>query len=313
MSLRFALEARAFRLLLRVARVLPRPVLLTIGSALGALTGLLDVRHRRIAVANLLDSFAPQLDRAAARRLARDCFRHFGRITLDTLYFQRLDRKQIDGLVRIHGVEHLRTAQAQGKGILLFSGHFGHWELAGVTSGFLGARLAVVARPLDNPALERMLGELRACSGNLVVYKRNAVREMLRALHRGMGVAILLDQDARREGIFVPFFGRAASTTPTLALLALRSGAPIIPTFAVVRHDHTCDLTFEPPLPIEKSGDRGRDVRQITERCTVILESWIRRYPDQWLWMHRRWKTAPPARAADALPCGASAEPEHER
>lgn len=309
MSVRFRLEAAAFRLLLWVASVLPRAALLKIGSALGGLGGLVDVRHRKIAVANLLEAFAPELDRTAARLLARDCFRHFGKITLDTLYFQRLDRRQIEGLVRVHGVEHVRAAQAAGRGILLFSGHFGHWELAGVTSGFLGTQLAVVARPLDNPALERMLGALRACSGNLVVYKRQAVREMLRALHRGMGVAILLDQDARRDGIFVPFFGRPASTTPTLALLALRSGAPIIPTFAVVQNDHTCDLTFERPLEIERTGDRANDVRQITERCTAILESWIRRYPDQWLWMHRRWKTTPPSSAADAVPCSPQDHP----
>jgi KDO2-lipid IV(A) lauroyltransferase len=179
----------------------------------------------------------------------------------------------------------------------VFTGHFGHWELSGLMQGYLGLPLALVARPLDNPRLERILAALRERSGNRVLHKRNAVREILRALRERIGVAIVIDQDARGDGVFVPFFGQPASTTPTLALLALRSGAPVIPSFSVPQEDGTYRVVYEAPVEISPSGDRERDVLELTARCTAVVERWVRRHPEAWLWMHRRWKTRPAALA----------------
>jgi KDO2-lipid IV(A) lauroyltransferase len=176
---------------------------------------------------------------------------------------------------------------------VLFSAHFGHWELTALMQGFLDLPLALVTRPLDNRALERMLAELRGRSGNRVIHKRNAIRESLRELRAGRGVAIVLDQDARAEGVFVPFFGRPASTTPTAALLALRTGASLVPTYSVPRPDGSYLIVYEPAVEVTATGDREADVRRITARCTAILEGWVRRWPELWLWMHRRWKTQP--------------------
>jgi KDO2-lipid IV(A) lauroyltransferase len=159
--------------------------------------------------------------------------------------------------------------------------------------GLLGIPFAVIARPLDNPALDQRLVGLRRGSGNEVIPKRRAVRETMRALGRGSGVAILIDQDARQDGVFVPFFGRMASTTPTLALLALRTEAPIVPVFACVETDGTISVHIEPVVEPEPTGDRDADVLRVSAACTAIVERWVRRHPEQWLWMHRRWKTRP--------------------
>jgi KDO2-lipid IV(A) lauroyltransferase len=185
--------------------------------------------------------------------------------------------------------------------VLLFSAHYGHWELLALMQGYAGLPLAIVTRPLDNPRLERILLELRGASGNRILPKRQAVRSMLTALREGLSVAIAIDQDAHDDGVFVPFCGRLASTTPTLALLALRTGAPVIPFYAIPREDGTYLSVYEPEVVVERSGDRDADVERLTARCTAIVEGWVHARPEMWLWMHRRWKTVPPdAREATA-------------
>ena len=291
--IRFRLVALAFRLLLLIARWVPRSFLLSIGSAGGYVGYLLDRRHRRIALENLRLVYGKELAPSQAQRMARDCWRHFGRITCDTLCFPRFDRRAVGRLVHYEGLEHIRGAYAKGRGVLLFSGHFGHWELTALMQGFLGLPLVLVTRPLDNPLLEDILAGLRGLSGNRIVHKRNAVREMLTALRSRLGVAIVLDQDARRDGVFVPFLGRLASTTPTLAMLALRTGAAVVPTYSVPRPDGSYTIVYEPEVRVDSTGDREADVRRVTAVCTQHIERWIREHPELWLWMHRRWKTRP--------------------
>jgi KDO2-lipid IV(A) lauroyltransferase len=298
-KVRHALEALGFWLLLGAARVLPRRALLRVGSLAGILGFALDARHRRIAAANLELAFGGTLDTRARARLQRACWRHFGRITLESLRFPRLDAAAAEGLVHLEGIDLVRAAYARGKGVLLFSGHYGHWELAALVQGYLGMPLTLVARPLDNPVLERMLARLRTGSGNVVVHKRSAIREMLQTLASGGGVAIVIDQDAREAGVFVPFLGRLASTTPTLATLALRTGAAVIPVFCVPQPEGTYRIIYGPLCEVKSTGDRAKDVARITAECTAVLEQWVRRHPEYWLWMHRRWKTAPPG-AADS-------------
>lgn len=297
---RFALEAAVFGAAIRLAAFLPRRALLAIGAALGSLACRVDREHTRIAIANLRAALGPAVDEEAARRIARDCWRHFGRIVLDALAFPRLDAAASARLVRCRGLEDLRAAYARGKGVLLFSAHYGHWELGAVAQGHLGFPLAVVTRPLDNPRLERILARLRGRSGNVIIHKRNAVREVLKALRAGIGVAIVIDQDARDQGVFVPFLGRPASTTPTLALLALRTGAAVVPVRCVPLSGGTWELAYGPEVAVEDTGDRDSDVLALTARCTAIVEGWVRERPDLWLWMHRRWKTAPPGGMTEA-------------
>ncbi len=299
-ALRFAIEAAAFRIALGMANWLPRRLLQTVGATAGSIGFLADRRHRRIAIGNLVSALGSGLTRGEARRITHQSWRHFGRTTADTLAFPRFGPRSGDRPVRFEGLEHIRAAYARGRGVLLFSGHFGHWELAALMQGYLGLPLVLVTRPLDNPRLERLLAQLRGLSGNRVLHKRNAVREMLRALRAGLGVAIVIDQDARQEGVFVPFFDRPASTTPTLALLALRTGAAIVPVFVLPEPGGSYRIIYEPEVPLNPTENRDADILRLTAECTAIVERWIRRYPQFWLWMHRRWKTPSPS------PCAAS-------
>jgi Kdo2-lipid IVA lauroyltransferase/acyltransferase len=291
---RAALEAAAFGVLLAGARVIPRRGLLALGALVGSLGYLADRRHRSITLDNLRLAYGDSLAPSERRRIARACWRHYGRITLDTLAFPRFSPASVGVTVEVEGVEHLRGAYARGKGVLVFSGHYGHWELTALMQAYLGMPMALVTRPLDNPQLERMLARLRGLSGNVIIHKRHAVREMVRALHQGSGVAIVIDQDARAGGVFVPYFGRPASTTPTLATLALRTGGAVVPAFCVPLTGGRYRITWEPEVEFEATGDRDADVLALTARCTEVIERWVRRHPELWLWMHRRWKTPPP-------------------
>ena len=296
--LRFGAEAAAVEAALVLARVLPRRSLLALGGAAGALAGRIDRHRTAIARENLLAAYGDAMPERERERVLRACWRHFGRITFDALAFPSLDRNALGSILKIEGLDNARAALAKGRGALVFSAHYGHWEAGAYAMGLLGIPFAVIARPLDNPILDRRLVQLRSGAGNAVIPKRRAVRETMRALARGAGVAILIDQDAREDAVFVPFFGRLAATTPTLALLALRTEAPIVPVFARVETDGSISVHIEPEVESRPTGDRDADVLRLTAACTAIVERWARRNPEQWLWMHRRWKTRPPGETA---------------
>jgi KDO2-lipid IV(A) lauroyltransferase len=283
---------------LALARVLPRRSLLALGAGLGALAGRIDSRHTAIARDNLRAAYGAAMSAPEREGVLRACWRHFGRITLDALAFPRLDRDALGSVLKVSGLDNARAALALGRGMLVFSAHYGHWEAGAYAMGLLGVPFAVIARPLDNPLLDRRLIALRQGTGNAVIPKRRAVRETMRALSRGAGVAILIDQDAREDGVFVPFFERLAATTPTLALIALRADAPIVPVFARVEEDGTIAVHIEPVVEARPTGDRDADVLRLTAACTAVVERWVRHDPEQWLWMHRRWKTRPPNESA---------------
>lgn len=293
-AIRQGIEVAAFEAAHALVRALPRRTALSLGGAVGALAGRIDGRHDAIARDNLLAAFGDTMGPRERERVLRACWRHFGRITFDALLFPTLHKDALGSILRVEGLDNARDALAKGRGILVFSAHFGHWEAGAYAMGLLDIPFAVIARPLDNPSLDARLLALRRGSGNTVIMKRSAVRETLRALSKGSGVAILIDQDAGAEGVFVPYFGRAASTTPTLALLALRTEAPIIPVFARVAADGTISVHIEAEVPADSTGDREADVIRVTAACTAIVERWVREAPEQWLWMHRRFKTRPP-------------------
>jgi KDO2-lipid IV(A) lauroyltransferase len=204
-------------------------------------------------------------------------------------------------LVDWEGEERVRLALAQGKGILFCTGHFGFWEQQALAHALKFEPMGVMARPLDNPKLHDLLEAIRTSNGNEVVYRRGAVRRALRLLAEGKGVGILIDQHmTSADAIYVDFFGRPAATTSTLAALAIRTGAPVIPLFAFPvaggRYRMIYEHPVEPPSP-----DSEDAVREFTQRCTDVLEMHVRRHPDLWLWMHRRWRDAP-GPALDAAP-----------
>jgi KDO2-lipid IV(A) lauroyltransferase len=292
--LRYRLEAAFIAWVSWLARCLPRRFLIALGSRMAEAFYFVAFAYRRTTLENLRHALGDELPERELRRIGLASWTHLGRIGFDALTFPTLSPDSVGSIVRYQGLDHIRGAYAKGKGVMLFSGHFGHWELVALMQGFLGMPLALVTRRLDNPLLENRLARLRTLSGNEIIHRQGAVREMLKALRRNLGVAIVIDQDAKRSGIFVPFFGRPAATTPTLAAVALKTGVPIVPVFSVPRPDGSYDVIYEPEVKVVNTGDRDADVHRLTAQCTAIIEQWVRRHPEIWLWMHRRWKTAPP-------------------
>ena len=292
---RSAVESAIAGSLLALARWMPRAWLVALGAATGELAFRLARKHTRVALKNLETAFGDRFSPVERRRIARACWRHYGRITADAAAFHRLRPEDIGTRIRYEGLEALRAAYAEGKGVLLISGHFGHWELTAYMQGFLGCPLLMITKPMDNLRVEGMLAGLRSGSGNTIVAKADAVRPSLRALASGIGVAVMIDQDARGSGIFVPFFGRPSSTIPTVGTLHLRTGAAVVATFSYPEADGGWRITYERLTFPALTGNREQDVLRITGETTALLEARVRERPELWLWMHRRWKTPPPA------------------
>jgi KDO2-lipid IV(A) lauroyltransferase len=203
---------------------------------------------------------------------------------------------QLVALVEFEGVENLRAARERGRGILYCTAHLGNWEVHAIAQAVSHEPLCVVARPLDNPALDARLVALRAATGNTILYKRKALASVLRELRAGRAVAMLLDQNVQPgDGIFVEFFGRPAATTTVAAALALKTGCALVPAWSELRADGRYVLHYEPALEVDPDAERAAEIARITQAIARRTEQWIRRNPEQWLWMHRRWKTQPGA------------------
>jgi KDO2-lipid IV(A) lauroyltransferase len=294
----------ALSLLSLFFRLLPRPACLWIGQAFGGLVFRFDREHRRLALANLEIAFGPAAE-PARRRIARDSFRHFGRVTADSLKWTHLRASRRARLLKVEGEERIRQALRQGKGALIFSAHFGNWEVAAEAVAAL-APLSVVARPLDNPLVEAELARFRKRLGARIISKFQAAKPILQALRRNELVAILIDQNVlRSQAVFVDFFGRPAATTPALASFHLRTRSPLIPVFCSPGPRSSYLVKVGDALAFHPSGELDRDVLKITQACTKMIETEIRENPGLWFWFHNRWKTRP---EAEADPVVSSAE-----
>src|SRR5918995_2800912 len=289
--MRHRLEYLAVALVALKVRALPLSMVRRLGETLGLMFYLVDRVHRRIALANLEVAF-PKRSPDDCRAIAKAMFQHFGRLLLELLKYSSLSRERQMALVDWEGEERVRLALAQGKGILFCTGHFGFWEQQALAHALKFEPMAVMARPLDNPKLHDLLERIRTSNGNEVVYRRGAVRRALRLLGEGKAVGILIDQHmTSADAIYVDFFGRPAATTSTLAALAMRTGAPVIPLFAFPIPGGRYRMIYE--HPVEPPHDSEDAIREFTQRCTDVLEMHVRHHPELWLWMHRRWRDAP--------------------
>ena len=287
--------------------MLPAGAARFLGRSLGLLFLRLSPRHRRITQANL-DAAFPALSPERRAAIARASFAHLGTIAADAPRFPRYARGDLSRIAVYEGVEHLREAAALGRGTLVFSGHYGHWELVALLQARLGWPMTMVVSPMRNGGYERYFARLRGVTGNTILSKRNAARPILKALKEGRSVAILIDQNVRGDGgLFVDFFGRPASTTPSLATLAFRSQAPIVPVFSHFLPDGRLSVSYRPALLPERRATLDEDVRALMQTCTSLLEAEIRARPEEWLWMHDRWRTRPSAAAARTLAAPAEA------
>ena len=275
-----------------VAKRLPDRLVRISGSALGLLFYALDAPHRRVALANLEQCF-PKRPARERRAIARATFAHFGQVLLKLLTFSALTPEEMLERAEYEGDERVRLAYARGKGVLFFTGHFGFWELQAMAHAVKLQPIGVLARALDNPPLNDLLERMRTSTGNSVIYRQGAVRRVLRLLAAGEGVAMLIDQHMHSpDAIWVNFFRRPAATTSTLAALALRTGAAVIPVFALPLPGGRYRFVYESPVD-PPQGDGPEAIREFTQRCTDVLEMHVRKHPDLWLWMHRRWRDAP--------------------
>ena len=292
-SFRHRLEYLAVVSVVAGVRLMPMRMVLALGSLVGRAFYVVDGPHRRRAVRNIQAAF-PLRSAAACHAIARGMFSHFGRLLTVLLKFSTMTPAQMLARVTFEGEERVIAAHAQGKGVLLFTGHFGFWEINALVHALELQPMSVLARPLDNPLLHGLLEATRRRTGNSVIYRRGAIRRVLRALESNEAVAVLIDQHIQTaDAVYVDFFNRPAATTSALAALALRTGAPVVPVFALPvaggRFRMVYEHAVDPP-----SADDPDAIRELTQRCTDVLEMYVRRYPELWLWMHRRWRDLEP-------------------
>ena len=268
---------------------LPARVGLWVGARLGDLAWAALPRRRAVALENLTRAF-PERPAPELARVGRDSFRHLGMNFVESCVFYFRPPSRLLSRVSIEGLSHFESADALGRGMLLLTAHYGNWELLAASHALARFPLSVVMRPLDSTAFETILERFRLRSGVELITKRRALTDIVDALRRRRMVGILLDQNAsRREGVFVPFFGVPASTSKGMALIALRTGAPVLPVFIRRRPDGRHVVHAGAPVPVPSDGD----VVAFTRAFNEAIEAAIRRAPEQWFWLHRRWKTRP--------------------
>jgi KDO2-lipid IV(A) lauroyltransferase len=250
---------------------------------------------RGAAVENLKLAF-PAWSKKQRSAAIRGMVRQLGWMAAEFARFPRYTKNNIERIVLLDGFENFASAQEQGKGVLFLTGHMSAWELAPYAQALFGNPLHFLVRPIDNPRVDALITKYRCLSGNLPIDKNQSARAVLRVLAANGTVGILADHNtALTEGVFVDFFGIPACTTAGLARFALHTGAAVVPGF--LRWDKTLRkyrLCFEPRVELARSGDDAQDIRENTQRFTRVIESYVRRHPEQWLWVHRRWKTRPP-------------------
>lgn len=273
----------------------PDAIVRLIGTGIGHAFWAVDAGHRRLATRQLQAAFPSRTPREC-RAIARKTFAHFGRSLTMLLKFSTLTPEQMRTRVIHDGDERVREALKAGRGVLLVTGHFGFWELLGLAHPLVLPPMSVLARPLDNPYLHALLERTRMRTGNQVIYRRGAVRRVLRALNANECIAILIDQHIQPvDAVTVQFFDRPAATTSAVAALALRTGAAVIPLFGLPAADGKYRMVYEHPIELP-GPDAADPIVELTQRCTDVLEMYVRRQPELWLWMHRRWRDESPVR-----------------
>jgi KDO2-lipid IV(A) lauroyltransferase len=286
-----------FWLVLIVARTLgwlPRGLARRLSGALAFSVYRLHSRLRRVGQRNL-ELALPGISAAEQERILRGVFRHLGWQLTEFCRMSRYTPENTRGWIRTEGLDHYLTAQARGKGVLIVTGHLGAWELSSFYHSLMGHPMSMVARPLDNRRLDQYVNGIRCLHGNRVLPKDDFARGLLRAMRAGETVGILMDTNMTPpQGVFVEFFGRPACTASGLARVALKTGAAVLPGFLLWEPaEKGYVLHFGPELAFPRSEDAEADILAATQICTQAIEGWIHRYPDQWLWIHRRWKTRP--------------------
>jgi Kdo2-lipid IVA lauroyltransferase/acyltransferase len=292
--MRQKLEYAAAWPFIKILGILPRGASRAFAVALAQLIYLLHVRLRRVGMRNLELAF-PEKSLAERTRILRGEFTSLGRQLAEVCQFPKYTLENVEQVVVYDGLENFERAFARGKGVLFLTAHFGGWELSAFTHSLHSHWLHVVMRPMDNEYLDSMIRSYRTMHGNRVVPKDDFVRGLLGAMKAGEVVGILMDTNMTPpQGIFVDFFGIPACTASGLARIAMRTDAAVVPTFTIWDEEtKKYRLRFDPAMELVRTGDLEADIAANTQNFTRVIEDYVRKYPEQWLWVHRRWKTRP--------------------
>jgi KDO2-lipid IV(A) lauroyltransferase len=275
-------------------QIVPVRAALAAARVLGAVTYAVDARHRRRAIANLEKAYGDALTPGAIRRIARGAFQHMFLVGVEMLHFRRIARpERWRRHVRWIRRDAVNEALCRGKGVIFVTGHVGTWEFASRAITQAGHAISVIARPIDNPLLEAFLLGLRSGGGQTVIAKAGALLAVARVARAGGILGFVADQSGGADGVFVDFFGRPASTVKSVAAMSLKFAMPIVTGCCYREGPLQFVAHADPPIYPEPTGDTAEDIRRLTQAYTANLEQHIRRHPDQWLWMHRRWRHRP--------------------
>jgi KDO2-lipid IV(A) lauroyltransferase len=288
-------EYAAARSVLGTLGLLPASAAMRLGQTVAKLAYLLASDLRRTGAINLRLAFPEKTEEERAA-LLRECFNGLGRQLGFFSQFSTRSPEHLQSLIEVHGLENLEAAQAKTNGgLILFTAHLGAWELTSFGPSLFGHRFNFLVRRIDNPKIENLIDEVRTRFGNQTIDKLSAARSMLKVLRSRQVLGLLPDLNALdAEAIFVDFFGVPAATNFIIAKLALRTNSPVIPLFAPWSEEKQKYLVLVgTPISIEPTGDEDRDVRELTAKLSRHIENAVRRYPGQWLWIHKRWKTRP--------------------
>lgn len=287
-------EYAAVRAALGLLEILPRSVARALAAAVARLLFALSPKLKKTAQFNLRLAF-PELTDAQRAKILHKMARNLGWMAAEFARLPKLTKDNVEKLVILDGHENFLAGHRLGKGVLYLTGHIGAWELSSFAHALYGYPLRYMARPLDNRRVDELVNRYRSLSGNAPIFKNESARAMLKVLKDAGTVGILADQNTMpSEGVFVDFFGTPASTTTGLARVALHTGAAVVPGFAYWdERMRKYRLRFEPPVELTRTGDLDRDIFENTQKFTKVLEEIIRKYPDQWVWLHGRWNTRP--------------------
>lgn len=289
-------------LLIRLIGLIVYPLPLKIGTKIGSLIGKLVFyilpKEREKALSHLSIAFGREKNKKELRKIALTLFSNLGKNAIEWFNFSKIDSKWFEKHVRAEGIEHLEEARKKGKGMIVLISHFGNWELTGAYIAHRGFSGTTIARRIYIEKINRLIVNMRKQKKIDVIYRDESPKKILHILRNNGVIGILADQDvASVEGVFVDFFGKPAYTPTGPVKLAMKTGAAIIPTF-LVRESGDFRLFVEKEIALDISGDKERDILINTVKWTRVLEKYIRKYPDHWVWMHRRWKTRPKEEAA---------------
>ena len=290
---------------------LPLELAWLVGRTIGMLTYILDIRHRRVGLRNLRRVY-PELTPRQLRLRLRRVYDHLGKVMVEMVRAPRMfgsiadsrpgsvTASRVNRYLELRNFEKVAEVCQNGRGAIFVTAHIGNWELTGAAMALLGLPLHSIARTMDNPLLDRHFTRLREIRGQKVLKKHGSIRGVLSLLKSGQRLGIIVDQNAPVDNVFVDFLGMKAAVTRGVASLALKTGCAILPGYSYrASNSHRHVVVAGDPIEIPEDGSHEEKIRKITEQYTAVLEGWIREHPEQWLWIHNRWKTRPPEENTD--------------